>query len=650
MPSTQLFTINELGCSIPANTPHAVSVTLPTWQDNVDYEEGRERVLSKMVNGYPRFFIHNLIKKLMSHCEQKFAKSMESCLLFPSRKAAQRCRDFLRKYYTPLDALSLSASTSISKASSTIARLAEITVLAPTAEHVESSLPNAVTLYVVIFPKDAFPVAKLYWQHTGDGISSRQAEYVLRLLQAKQAEEQTQEKLMNRKISPRKRYSNSRSPVTMASLTNTNNDINNINNNITNNIDNSITDNNNNINSSNIDINYNKKELTELLFEVDSYVEERYGRNLSVEFAEKAKIILKRRIAGVLGVESNEEDLQSVASKSIEGISEREVTELTEDDVYLFPSGMSSIFIAHQIILAAFPPKKSVCFGFVYADTLKVLEKFGPGCHFFGHGSSTDIDALENLLASGERILCLLCEFPSNPLLKSPDLKRLRALADKYDFLIIVDETIGNFVNVSVLAWADLIVSSLTKIFSGDSNVMGGGLMLNPQRRHYLKLKETLKVEYEDLFWAEDAIFLERNSRTFRERILKINENAEILCDLLNNNSKVKKVYYPKFVSSEIYVQYMRRNGGYGGLFSITFHSELASAQFFDALPIAKGPSLGTNFTLACPYTILAHYTELDWAAGFGVEKGLVRVSVGLEDKEILLAAFQTSLDAITDN
>ncbi|CAG8584639.1 12556_t:CDS:1, partial [Ambispora leptoticha] len=50
--STQFFT-SELGCPIPANTPHAVSVTLPRWQDNVDYEEGKERVLSKMSNGYP---------------------------------------------------------------------------------------------------------------------------------------------------------------------------------------------------------------------------------------------------------------------------------------------------------------------------------------------------------------------------------------------------------------------------------------------------------------------------------------------------------------------------------------------------------------------------------------------------------------------
>ena len=71
-------------------------------------------------------------------------------------------------------------------------------------------------------------------------------------------------------------------------------------------------------------------------------------------------------------------------------------------------------------------------------------------------------------------ILALFTEFPSNPLLRSANLPRLRALADKYDFLIIIDETIGNFVNVEVLPYADVVVSSLTKVFSGASNVMGG--------------------------------------------------------------------------------------------------------------------------------------------------------------------------------
>lgn len=93
---------------------------------------------------------------------------------------------------------------------------------------------------------------------------------------------------------------------------------------------------------------------------------------------------------------------------------------------------------------------------------------------FYGNGSSADLDNLERRCNDGEKFLALFCEFPSNPLLKSPDLQRIRSLADRFDFAVVVDETIGNFVNVQVLSYADAVVSSLTKVFSGDSNVMGG--------------------------------------------------------------------------------------------------------------------------------------------------------------------------------
>jgi O-acetylhomoserine/O-acetylserine sulfhydrylase-like pyridoxal-dependent enzyme len=120
---------------------------------------------------------------------------------------------------------------------------------------------------------------------------------------------------------------------------------------------------------------------------------------------------------------------------------------------------------------------------FPYTDTLKILEKWGPGVHFFGNGLSDDLPALRTLLTSvSPPILALFCEFPSNPLLRTPPLRELRELANEFGFMIIIDETIAGFVNVEVLPLADIVVSSLTKVFSGDSNVMGGrwALLLYP--------------------------------------------------------------------------------------------------------------------------------------------------------------------------
>ncbi|KAG8704170.1 hypothetical protein FRC09_003718 [Ceratobasidium sp. 395] len=364
---------------------------------------------------------------------------------------------------------------------------------------------------------------------------------------------------------------------------------------------------------------------------------------------------LRRRIAGVLVDDSPPAETPEL------GASKRGV-DVTEDDVFLFPTGMSAIWTSHQLALAARPQHKSICFGFPYTDTLKILQKWGPGCHFFGLGLDSDISQLESVLEQ-EPILALYTEFPSNPLLRSANLQRLRALADKHDFLIVVDETVGSFVNVEVLPYADIVVSSLSKVFSGEVNVMGGSLVLNPQGRHYKALKDQMKAQYEDVYWGEDSVFMERNSRDFIPRVHTINSNTEALCDFLHSRSLaaspspspktvIKQVYYPKWQTRENYDACRRLNikdspypSGFSGLFSVTFTTLDASRAFFDNLDCAKGPSLGTNFTLACPYTILAHYAELDWAEAYGVETGLVRVSVGLEEREELLAKFAFALE-----
>jgi hypothetical protein len=86
--------------------------------------------------------------------------------------------------------------------------------------------------------------------------------------------------------------------------------------------------------------------------------------------------------------------------------------------------------------------------------------------------------------------------------------------------------------------------------------------------------------------------------------------------------------------------------GGYGFLVSIRFKTPAAAMAFYDALDVAKGPSPGTNFTLCCAYTLLAHYAELEWAAEYGVLEDLVRISVGLEEREWLRERVDKALHA----
>ncbi|KAI7892933.1 pyridoxal phosphate-dependent transferase [Mucor mucedo] len=594
----------RVGAAIPAHTPHAISVMFPTWQDNILYEEGNPIVTSKMECGYPRFFIHPFIQKLCARLIAKFGKENDSGMLFPSHKVAEQCRSFMKRYY---------------KEPTGTVRIAEFEIV----PNSSSSELQRVPIHIVLFPQDAFPIAKQFWQHAGDIISSRMAEYCLRILDensqksANNAEKSDKTDLYKPKqtMGSRNRSHYSSKPVKKV------------------------------------------EQKDEEAVEQTTYLEERYGRNLPVKFANDARVALRRRIAGVLigEEEVNVSDLVNKISsidleeqRQVKG--ERGIKGLSEDDVYLYPCGMSAIYHAHQIsMILGDQPLQSICFGFPYTDTLKILQKWGPGCIFLGLGEEESIDELEELLKSGQRFLSLFCELPSNPLLKSPNIKRLRRLADEYGFFIVVDETIGNFCNVGVLEWADLVVSSLTKIFSGDSNVMGGSMILNPNGKYYDGFKAALKVDYEDLLWSEDVLFLERNSRNFKERSRIINRNAEELCDYLITHEKVEKVYYPKYTSRENYdsVKHDTKDAGYGGLFSIVLKDEKSAASFYDNLHCAKGPSLGTNFTLCSPYTILAHFTELDWAAQFGVCPYLVRVSVGLEDREKLLSMFKHALDAV---
>ncbi|KAA1083053.1 hypothetical protein PGT21_024117 [Puccinia graminis f. sp. tritici] len=625
----------ELGSSVPIYTPHAVSVSLPTWKDNVDYELGLERVHSKLSTGYPRFFIHLDIQKLAEICRAAHALSpQERCMLFPSEKAANLCRKFVADR-----ALKQAiAEAGLEKR----CRLVRFEASSSKPSSPVTTRPEPPLRIFVLFVPDEkiFGLARTFWQHTGLGISSRFAERALRLMGSfpvREAPRAPNSQILNDLPSPPnspavapRRYNVKQSPKFP-------------------------------LPAPPIPTGLETDENT------STYVEERYGRNLPIQHVQGAKLALRRRIADIL-VETAPSDGSTSPPAANLKRSERGAGQLTESDIYLYPTGMSSIFYAHQLAMSLQvrlhpdqPIGKSICFGFPYTDTLKIVEKWGPGAHFFGHGESDDLQALAQLLEQNQAqgippIAALFCEFPSNPLLKSPDLVRLRQLADQYGFLVVIDETIGNFLNVEVLPYADILVSSLTKVFSGDSNVMGGSMIINPSSKHHSTLKGLLDGDqtnptgmYEDTYFGEDAIFMERNSRDFRTRVAKINGNASGICEYLmslrdsEENKIIKSIHYPRYTTRENYEMCRRKHppGGYGGLFSIIFHDAKSCETFYDHLKSYKGPSLGTNFTLSSPYVLLAHFNELEWASQFGVDSNLIRVSVGLEDLACLLQWFQ---------
>jgi cystathionine gamma-synthase len=277
-----------------------VSVSLPTWRSNVGYEEGEEWVLSKMKTGYPRFFIHKQIQAFASAIVDKFGSKGELAILFPSHAGASRCADFFRRQVPETSQL-------------------RILDLVPNVEKETTDMKFASPqVSAVLYLSDHFSVAKTFWQHSGEGVSSRRAEYCHELLKEGLLVEKDFADNAQRLCKGPRRYRKSSSR---------------------------------DISSQPVPL--EGKDST-------SFIEERFGRNLELKFAAQAKSAVKRRIAGSLTADIALEEALVLKSDSTGG---RHMAEFSEDDVYLYPCGMNAIFNTHRSLMVARGSLKSVMYG-----------------------------------------------------------------------------------------------------------------------------------------------------------------------------------------------------------------------------------------------------------------------------------------------
>jgi cystathionine gamma-synthase len=329
---------------------------------------------------------------------------------------------------------------------------------------------------------------------------------------------------------------------------------------------------------------------------------------------------------------------------------------VSPNDVFLFPTGMAAIYSLHQYLLGHFN-STSILFGFAFHSTIHVFEDWdGPGFKFFGNGDPSDMEALEAYLeaetAAGRKVQALWAEFPSNPLIITPDMTHLRKLADKYGFLLIADDTICSFCNVDLLSVADVVLTSLTKSFSGYADVMGASVVLNPSSPKYGELTTLFESVYVNDYYYRDAQTMEQNSRDYLSRSHTLNSNAAALTTYLHSrsqepNSPITKVYYPPLSSSLAnYDAYKRAatpsfTPGYGCLFSIELRNEAVFRAFYEELDVHMGPHLGAHLTLAMPYVkALYGKKDLGFVEPFGMRPTQMRISVGLEGRSKLLKVF----------
>ncbi len=311
-----------------------------------------------------------------------------------------------------------------------------------------------------------------------------------------------------------------------------------------------------------------------------------------------------------------------------------------ESLIGLHPSGMAALTTALNAIKNLDRKGPVLQLGFPYVDVLKLPQVIFEGSTLVLNKEAHELERkLDHLNPSA-----VIVELPSNPMLRCIDLATVAKLAHDRGIPVIADDTIGSAANIDVLPYADLVFSSLTKSFAGRGDILAGALVISPNSHWQRSLKKIVSKVTLTQLSDPDSIALEEASRDCTKRIGALNKACLLLKNRLEKHSLVAKVLHPDQCPN--FQALMRPDAGHGCLFSFELIGGLTNTKrFYDTLQICKGPSLGTNFSLVCPYVLLAHYKELDWAAACGIPSHLLRVSVGLEDPEILWNRFEEALN-----
>ena len=257
----------------------------------------------------------------------------------------------------------------------------------------------------------------------------------------------------------------------------------------------------------------------------------------------------------------------------------------------------------------------------------------------------TDYDKTEEILKIGG-IKIIWVETPTNPLLKVVDILRLSKLAKKYKSILVVDNTFASpVIQQPAKLGADVVVYSTTKYINGHSDVIGGALTTS-NKELYTKLK-FLQNAIGTILSPFDSWLTLRGLRTLELRMARHIDNAEKIANFLNKHKKIKKVYYPGLFTGEqkrIVSRQMKRPGG---MLSIEIKEKYNVKKFLTSLkyfPLAE--SLGGVESLIDHPASMTHASiPKEEREKIGLTDGLLRISVGIENIEDLIADLKQAFD-----
>jgi cystathionine gamma-synthase len=323
------------------------------------------------------------------------------------------------------------------------------------------------------------------------------------------------------------------------------------------------------------------------------------------------------------------------------------------DEILLCHSGMSAIFAAVTAARTVQRPLGRTLWlqlGWLYADTTEVFRKCLPADEeFFVLDNVFDKAAIEAFFEkNGSRLSAIITEAPTNPLMQTLDFAWLSALARRHGVLCILDPSTSSLVNVNLLPYADMLVTSLTKYAANESDVMMGAFAANPASPAHTTLLATARHTHTPAY-HRDIARLAAQINAMSDVTARINANTTRLVAWLERQPAVRRVHWAGSADSAAhYAAIVRPSGGPGCMLSIELN--IPMARFYDRIKTVKGPSFGTRFTLVSPFIYMAHYDLVTSAPARrellkrGIDPELIRISTGTEPADELEAVFAEAL------
>ena len=324
-------------------------------------------------------------------------------------------------------------------------------------------------------------------------------------------------------------------------------------------------------------------------------------------------------------------------------------------DVFLANSGANAFYSLFRAATeqARLNQKKIwVRLGWLYLDTIKVMQlliKEDENECVIALNRLGEIDRLEEIFRTqGDQIAGIVTEFPTNPLLESFDLVRVKELCDLYDCLLVVDPTMASPKNAKVSSFADVVVNSLTKYANWEGDVMMGSLVFPQHSARGRKLMPLTRGYISEPF-QRDLHRMAEQIPFYESFIQQTNASTLQVAQYLENHPNVKTVHWAYQEKCSQNYEKVAGSNNPGCVLSIELN--IPFETFYNSLEMLKSPSFGTEFTLCCPYVYLAHYSMMQTKAGqeelkqAGISPYLLRLSVGLEPVEKIISVLGQSLD-----